>query len=57
MYCRTYLADNLKVLKYTVVPELKEQAREMLEDFWGKEFVAEVENLMEQREKDKTSLF
>ena len=34
-----YVANNLQSLKANVVPELQEQAREMLCDYWGQDFV------------------
>lgn len=38
-----YLANNLKQMKATVVPELQQQARKMLCDYWGEHFVGTVE--------------
>lgn len=38
-----YLANNLKQMKETVVPELQDQARKMLCDYWGEHFVETVE--------------
>ncbi len=38
-----YLANNLKQMKATVVPELQEQARQLLCDYWGEHFVGTVE--------------
>ena len=38
-----YLANNLKQMKETVVPELQEQARKLLCDYWGEHFVGTVE--------------
>ena len=38
-----YLANNLKQLSETVIPELQLQAREMLCEYWGASFVERVE--------------
>ncbi len=38
-----YLTGNLKQLRETVVPELLPQARKMLGDFWGENFVEKLE--------------
>ena len=38
-----YLANNLKQMKETVVPELQAQARQLLCDYWGEHFVGTVE--------------
>ena len=38
-----YLAENIKQLKDNVIPELREQARAMLCDYWGESFVEKVE--------------
>ncbi|MBQ0051814.1 MAG: glycosyltransferase family 2 protein [Treponema sp.] len=41
--CRSYLANNLKNLETAVVPELKSEAREILGNYWGEDFVQEIE--------------
>ena len=38
-----YLANNLKQMKETVIPELQPAARQMLCDYWGEHFVQTVE--------------
>ena len=38
-----YLANNLKQMKQTVVPELQPAARQLLCDYWGEHFVETVE--------------
>ncbi len=38
-----YLADNLRQLQYTVIPQLKSQARQLLCDYWGQHFVETIE--------------
>ena len=38
-----YLANNLKQLKETVVPELQDQALEILKEYWGDSFVEKVQ--------------
>ncbi len=38
-----YLANNLKQLKETVVPELQSEAHRMLCDYWGEHFVERIE--------------
>lgn len=44
---RYYLANNLKQMRETVVPELQTQARRMLCDFWGESFVERMEKSAE----------
>lgn len=41
--CRWYLANNLTQLTHCVTPELQKEARDMLCEYWGEDFVAEVE--------------
>ena len=41
-----YLANNLKQLHETVVPELQQNARELLCDYWGTDFVERMEREM-----------
>lgn len=43
---RYYLANNIKQLKEAVVPQLHEEARAMLCDYWGTDFVEEMEKLL-----------
>ena len=38
-----YLANNLKQMKETVIPELQEEARKLLCEYWGEHFVETVE--------------
>ena len=38
-----YLANNLKQMKETVIPELQDQARKLLCEYWGEHFVQTVE--------------
>ncbi len=45
---RYYLANNLKQLHEAVIPELQEQARGMLCDYWGKDFVEKMEKAMKE---------
>ena len=40
---RYYLFNNIMQMRQTVVPELQEDARAMLCDYWGENFVAHVE--------------
>lgn len=42
-----YLKDNIKQLHDTVIPELQEQARSMLCDYWGESFVEKMEKAIE----------
>ncbi len=46
---RFYLANNLTQLKQAVLPELKEQARAMLCDFWGQSFVDHMEEALNRK--------
>jgi len=46
---RMYLANNLLQLKQAVLPELKEQARAMLCDFWGQSFVDHMEEALNRK--------
>ncbi len=43
IYCQQYVANNLKQLRKTVVPELQQTAYEMLCDYWGKDLVQAIE--------------
>lgn len=40
---RYYLANNLRQMHDTVIPELQKEAREMLCDYWGESFVERIE--------------
>ena len=42
----SYLEDNLNLLKNLVIPELKDEAKQMLYDFWGEDFVKILEKAM-----------
>ena len=41
--CRSYLLNNLQQLQKYVVPELQDQAHELLCSYWGADFVQKVE--------------
>ena len=41
--CRCYLANNINQLYQSVIPELQKEARAMLCEYWGEDFVDEVE--------------
>ncbi|MBB5224809.1 glycosyltransferase family 2 protein [Treponema ruminis] len=43
----SYLANNIRQLRASVIPELQEEAKLMLYDFWGESFVKKVENALE----------
>lgn len=43
----SYLANNIRQLRASVIPELQEEAKLMLYDFWGENFVKKVENALE----------
>ena len=43
---RSYLANNLKQMHDVVIPELQPQARELLCDYWGKDFVETMEQAL-----------
>ena len=45
-----YLANNLKQMKQTVVPELQPAARQLLCDYWGEHFVQMVEQAIQKKE-------
>ena len=40
---RYYLANNIRQMNETVIPELKEEARNMLCEYWGESFVKKAE--------------
>ncbi len=44
---RSYLVNNIQQLRNYVIPELQEQARAMLCDYWGESFVEKMENAIE----------
>lgn len=44
--CRFYLINNLKQLQLFVIPELYQQAHELLKEFWGDDFVQEAEQVI-----------
>lgn len=43
----SYLANNIRQLRASVIPELQEEAKLMLYDFWGEDFVKKVEKAIE----------
>lgn len=43
----SYLANNIRQLRASVIPELQEDAKLMLYDFWGESFVKKVENALD----------
>ena len=47
---RYYLANNLKQMKETVIPELQAEARAMLCEYWGESFVEKAEQKMNFKE-------
>ena len=47
-----YLANNLKQLKETVVPELQSEAHQMLCDYWGQHFVERIEEKIKEEKRD-----
>ena len=40
---RMYLANNIAQMNEVVVPKLKTEARQMLCEYWGADFVARME--------------
>lgn len=44
--CKSYVYNNLQTWRYAVMEELKKPAYEMLCDFWGEDFVKQVEQEM-----------
>jgi hypothetical protein len=38
-----YLGNNIKQMRVTVIPELQQQAHELLCEYWGESFVKRVE--------------
>ncbi|MBQ1948594.1 MAG: glycosyltransferase family 2 protein [Treponema sp.] len=51
--CRSFLAHNIFNYRQLVIPELKPQAYEMLCDYWGRDFVEEIEAALEERAHTK----
>ena len=43
LFACSYLANNLTQLTHCVTPELQKEARDMLCEYWGEDFVDEVE--------------
>ena len=43
---RSYLSNNIKQLRAEVIPDLQPQARKMLCDYWGSDFVETMEKVM-----------
>ena len=41
-----YLSNNIKQLREAVTPELREEARKILCEYWGENFVTRIENTM-----------
>jgi glycosyltransferase involved in cell wall biosynthesis len=48
---RSYLVSNLQQLKSSVVPELQEEARNLLCEYWGEDFVQMMEKAIEREEQ------
>lgn len=48
---RLYLVNNIRQMRDRVVPELQEEARALLCDYWGESFVALAENSLAETEK------
>lgn len=44
--CSSYLANNLQQWERTVAPEIKNEAYEMLCEYWGEDFVQQVRTLL-----------
>lgn len=42
--CRFYIKNNLAQLKSAVIPELQEEAKRLLYDYWGENFVKKIES-------------
>lgn len=47
--CRSFLANNIMQMRSCVVPQLRRQAREVLCDYWGEEFTAQMEMAIDTR--------
>ena len=52
-FASAYLADNIRQLSETVIPELQLQAREMLCEYWGASFVERVERSVKNLSSDR----
>lgn len=50
---RYYILNNIQQMRERVVPELLPQAREMLCEYWGKDFVELVENALDSYQKEE----
>ena len=51
---RSYLVSNLQQLNSSVVPELQEEARNLLCEYWGEDFVQMMEKAIEREEQKST---
>ena len=49
-----YLSDNIRQLRVTVIPELRQEARAMLCEYWGAGFVEKVEKVLLAEEEAKS---
>lgn len=49
-----YLSDNIRQLRETVIPELRQEARAMLCEYWGSGFVEKVEKVLLAEEEAKS---
>lgn len=47
--CRSFLANNIMQMRGCVAPELRRKAREILCDYWGEEFTAQMEMAIDTR--------
>lgn len=47
---RSYLVNNIKQMRSQVIPELQSQAREILCDYWGEDFVEMMEKALNKAE-------
>ena len=52
---RSYLVNNIKQMRAQIIPELQSQAREILCDCWGEDFVEMMEKALDKPECVKTS--
>lgn len=50
---RSYLAGNISMLRKNVIPELKEQGRQLLCEYWGTDFVETMEKALEDSQNNK----
>lgn len=51
--CRFYVVNNLLQLRNSVVPELQEEAYQVLCDYWGEGLVKRAEQMLEQEKSNK----